>query len=246
MKKLPRIGVLGGMGPAATILLQQRILDAVPVTNDADHIPLLIDMNSQVPSRIDFLIHGRGENPGPVLAQMASRLEANQVDAIVMPCCTAHHFASNITAAVSIPFLNAVILTARAAARHVGKGGKIGILASPATDKIGLFKAALADVDLEPLYPQDAGLVLEAIETIKASGPRDDVIARVQSILEELVSEGAGAMIIGCTEFSLIARQLTATIPMIDAIDELTSEIVALATPGSSTGEIVRDTHLSD
>ena len=66
---IPRtIGILGGMGPEATILLQQKVLAAVQARDDADHIPLLIDMNPQVPSRIAHLIDGDGPDPGPVLA----------------------------------------------------------------------------------------------------------------------------------------------------------------------------------
>ena len=44
-----KIGVLGGMGPEATILFQRRLVKVVPAKEDQDHIPLLIDMNTQVP-----------------------------------------------------------------------------------------------------------------------------------------------------------------------------------------------------
>ena len=56
------IGILGGMGPEATILLQQKLVAAVTARDDADHIPLLIDMNPQVPSRISRLIEGIAHN----------------------------------------------------------------------------------------------------------------------------------------------------------------------------------------
>ena len=63
-----RVGILGGMGPQATILLMQKVLDTVPAADDADHIPLLVDQNPQVPSRIRRLIEGTGDDPAPVLA----------------------------------------------------------------------------------------------------------------------------------------------------------------------------------
>ena len=94
--KAPRVGVLGGMGPAATILMQQRLIDAVTVSGDNGHIPLLVDMNPQVPSRIDYLLHDSGVSPGPVLSRMARNLEAGGVDVLAMPCCTAHYFADQI------------------------------------------------------------------------------------------------------------------------------------------------------
>ena len=135
----PVVGVLGGMGPEATILLQQRVLGTVDAQDDADHLPLLIDMNPQVPSRIAHLIEGTGEDPAPVLAAMAQRLERAGATALAMPCNTAHHYAPAIEAAVSIPFLNMVTLSVDRAAGQLPSGASVGILASPAVRMAGVF-----------------------------------------------------------------------------------------------------------
>ena len=177
---LPRIGILGGMGPAATILLQQRILDVVNVETDDEHLPLLIDMNTQVPSRIDYLIHGCGDSPGPVLARMAQGLQNNGADVIVMPCCTAHHFADDIAQSVSIPFLNMVQLVVSDVAHIVPSRSDVGVLASPATMKIELFKRELQPYRLNARYPEDMDALLSAIEAIKKAGPSSRVIDCVQ------------------------------------------------------------------
>ena len=97
---LRRIGILGGMGPEATVALMQRVIALVPARDDADHVPLIVDQNPQVPSRIAYLIEGRGEDPGPVLIAMARRLETAGAEAIAMPCNTAHHWAGAIAGAV--------------------------------------------------------------------------------------------------------------------------------------------------
>ncbi|MEH6740448.1 MAG: aspartate/glutamate racemase family protein, partial [Sulfitobacter sp.] len=98
MTRGPRtIGVLGGMGPEATILLQRKVLDAVLARDDSDHIPLVIDMNPRVPSRIAHLLEGTGEDPGPILAAMAERLQNAGCAALAMPCNTAHHYADAST-----------------------------------------------------------------------------------------------------------------------------------------------------
>ncbi len=230
----PRIGILGGMGPAATILLQQRVLNAVAAKSDADHIPLLIDMNPQVPSRIDYLIHKRGENPGPVLAHMARCLEASDIDALAMPCCTAHHFAKDITQAVSAKFLNMIELTAKSIANSVAENAIVGILASPANIKTQLFEKALRPYGLTAQFPKDIDKLLVTIETIKAVGKSPQTLADVQSIITDMVTSGVDGFIIGCTEFSLMSPQLTAPVPLIDALDELTSEIVNLSDTGTS------------
>lgn len=113
------IGILGGMGPEATILLMQRILEGTPAPagrdrDDADHVPLLVDNNTQVPSRIRHLIEGTGEDPAPTLAAMVRRLEAAGAEALAMPCNTAHSYASAIRDAATVPFLDMVGLTAAA------------------------------------------------------------------------------------------------------------------------------------
>ena len=105
------LGILGGMGPQATILLMQKVLEAVPAEDDADHIPLIVDQNPQVPSRIRHLIEGTGDDPAPVLADMARRLVAGGATALAMPCNTAHHYLPAIRSAVRVPFLDMVELS---------------------------------------------------------------------------------------------------------------------------------------
>ena len=126
-----RVGILGGMGPEATILVMQKVLAAVKARDDADHIPLIVDQNPQVPSRIRHLIEGTGEDPGPVLADMARRLVAGGAQALAMPCNTAHHYAPAIRSAVAVPFLDMVEASVAHAATRARPGAQIGVLASP-------------------------------------------------------------------------------------------------------------------
>ena len=112
-----RVGILGGMGPGATILVMQKVLAAVYADDDADHVPLIVDQNSQVPSRIKHLIEGTGSDPAPVLADMARRLAAGGAEAVAVPCNTAHHYAPTIRAAVDLPFLDMIELSVDRAAQ---------------------------------------------------------------------------------------------------------------------------------
>lgn len=233
-----RIGVLGGMGPAATILLQQRVLDAVQADTDQDHVPLVIDMNPQVPSRIDYLIRKIGRDPGPVLAHMAQRIEALGVVAIAMPCCTAHHFAPNIKNATSVPFLNMVDLTAKAIAQALPAGSQVGILASPANQETGLFDKALGPHGLVPLYPNSASPVLACIEAIKSKGAGPDEISEIQGIAKTLINDGANTLLIGCSEFSLLSRRLNSRVPIFDALDVLTGAIINLSDQTAAKAEV--------
>lgn len=229
MKQMRRIGVLGGMGPEATILLQQRLVAAVDAQDDRDHIPLLIDMNPQVPSRIERLIHGRGDDPAPVLADMARLLEAAGAEALAMPCNTAHHYAGAIAGAVEIPFLNMPERAAARAATRIGPGGAVGVLASPATELTGLFPKVLQAHGLQALFPQDPPRMLSAIQRIKAAGPGDADRATLKSAARELAARGARCILVGCSEFSLISEAAEGAVPVIDTLDVLVDEIVAFA-----------------
>ena len=150
-----RVGILGGMGPEATVLLMQKIIAATPARDDADHIPLIVDQNPQVPSRIRHLIEGGGEDPGPVLAAMALRLQLAGAEALAMPCNTAHHYAPQIRAAANLPFIDMVQLSVGRAAHLAGKGARLGVLASPAVRQTGLFDAAFASAGLTAAYADD-------------------------------------------------------------------------------------------
>lgn len=221
------VGILGGMGPEATILLQQRVLAGVVALDDSDHVPLLVDMNSQVPSRIAHIIEGTGADPAPVLAAMARRLEAAGATALGMPCNTAHHYAPVVEAAVSIPFLNMVELSVASAAQRLEPGSSVGFLASPAVRKAGVFDAALDRAGLTALWPEDSDRMLGAIRLIKADGPTTSAGRILSEAASELVGKGASLILVACSEFSLLAGSLSIPVPTIDTVDVLADAICA-------------------
>lgn len=237
-----RVGILGGMGPQATILLMQKLLDAVDATDDADHIPLIVDQNPQVPSRIRRLIEERGEDPGPVLADMALRLVAAGAEALAMPCNTAHYYAGQIRTAANVPFLNMVDLSVTKAARLAGMDGKVGILASPAVRMIGLFDMPFAKFGVQPVFPRDEAATLAAIRQIKAAGPGPEVEKILRTASEKLLSEGAEVQMIACTEFSLLSEATAKGVTAFDTLDVLVAAIKDFAQPmgGRTEGPAVR------
>jgi len=224
-----RIGVLGGMGPEATVLFMQKIVSAVQAGDDADHIPLLVDNNTQVPSRIKAIIEKTGDDPGPVLVDMARGLERAGAEALVMPCNTAHFFAPRIVAASRVPFLNMVTLSAAQASGH---GARIGILGSPALQITGLFESALGEHGVQGIFSDHQPEVLDLIRTIKARGPDDSTLTRLRAAAQGLITQGADAIMICCTEFSLQADQLALPIPVFDTLHTLVAASVDFAKGG--------------
>lgn len=227
-----RVGILGGMGPEATVLVMQKVLAAVHADDDAGHIPLIVDQNPQVPSRIRHLIEGVGVDPAPVLADMARRLVAGGAEALAMPCNTAHHYAPAILAAVDVPFLDMVALAADRAAELAGSGGRVGILASPAVRKVALFDTPLTARRLTPLYADDDEALLAAIRRIKAEGPCHAARQALRNASTGLAARGACVQMIACTEFSLIGNAVADRVTALDTLDCLVQAIVAFAVSG--------------
>ncbi|WP_439124855.1 aspartate/glutamate racemase family protein [Marivita sp.] len=232
-----KIGVLGGMGPEATIYFMQQVVDAIDARDDSDHIPLLVDNNTQVPSRIKAILEGGGKDPGPVLAQMAEGLVAAGAEALVMPCNTAHYYADQVATATDAPFLNMVEMSC-AEAGKIAPGGKVGLLGSPALQQVGVFEAALADQGLSSVYAAEQGRALATIRSIKAQGPSEFAAHTLSDICAQMVDDGADVICICCTEFSLLASAINARVPMFDALQVLVSASVEYSRLGASSPSV--------
>lgn len=229
VKSFRKVGVLGGMGAEATLELMKRILDATEVEDDQDHVPLFVDLNPQVPSRIRFIVEKEGADPGPILIEMAKRLETAGAHALALPCNTAHLFAPQIEAAVNIPLLNMPKRACEQAAAQMDEGDVVGILASPATNSTGLFSDMLKRSGLVSRYPEQEDEILASIRRIKRSGPSEADIALLSREARDLVRRGASCVIIGCSEFSLVSKEIESPIPVLDTLDVLVHEIVTFS-----------------
>ncbi len=97
------VGILGGMGPLATVDLFAKIVENTPAVLDQDHLRIIIDNNPQIPPRVEAILQG-GEDPLPAMVASAKLLAAAGADFIVMPCNTAHYWLDGLRAAVAVPF----------------------------------------------------------------------------------------------------------------------------------------------
>jgi len=218
MSTLKTIGVIGGMGPAATVQFMDRVIALTDAEDDIDHVPLLVDQNPQIPSRIKALIEGGGEDPGPTIADMARRLEGQGCAAIVMPCNTAHHYSRQIVDAIDIPFLNMITLSAESLHAECGAGAKVGMLASPATDQLGVFQSVFDKFEMKALFPGDPDHVLSIIRNIKAQGVSADTR---EQFLELASRHQTDCLLVGCSEFSMMTGHIKSDKPVFDTVDIL-------------------------
>lgn len=231
----PVVGVIGGMGPEATVDLMARVIAATPAEDDVDHVRMIVDNNPKVPSRLKALLDGTGDDPGPVLAGMARGLESAGADLLVIPCNTAHHYLPVIRDAVSVPVADMVALSVvRLSSMLPGVSRRIGLLASPAVRLTGLFERHCASSGIEILAPggRDEEAVLSIIRAVKAGSVSDAHKQAYRVAADGLVRHGAQCLVIACTELSVLAGRLDdglagAGVPVLDTLDVLVDDILA-------------------
>ncbi len=220
------VGILGGMGPEATVLLMSRVIALTCAEDDKDHVPMMVDSNTQVPSRIRALIEKDGSDPGPILCEMARRLEAQGAKALAMPCNTAHHYSSVIKQAAGIPFIDMVELSVSRVHQSRRSNQRVGVLGSPAIKLTQLFDSAFASHEIETLYPQDQDQMLQAIRLVKKDSTDRTARRIVQAAAEELDGGGAGSLLIACSELSMISDAIPPGFEFLDTIEILAEAII--------------------
>ena len=215
------IGVIGGMGPAATVDFMGRLVMGAGAARDADHPRVLIDSNPHVPDR-NAAINGTGPSPGPALAAMAERLLDGGAEVLAMPCNAAHGWADAVRAVAGDRFIDIVDTAIAAAMAH--RPRRIGIIAIGAT-----LDARLYDRAPVPVIAGDRARVQALVNRIKAGDGGADVAAAMAQIAAELVAGGADVIIAACTEVPLVLAQAAVTVPFIDATAALAAATIAAA-----------------
>jgi aspartate racemase len=225
------VGIIGGMGPEATVDLMVRVIKATHAFDDIDHVRLVVDSNPKVPSRIKALIEKTGESPLPCLQEMARKLAAWGVDFLAIPCNTAHFYHPGIQAAVAIPVLNMIDLAVERVSSENPGLETVGLLASTAVLDLRLYEKRFAEKGASLISPTDSlqREVMAAIRKIKTSNYGQEVVAVIQAAADDMVGRGARALLVACTELSIISHQLKTEIACHDAAQILAEAIVQYA-----------------
>jgi len=228
------LGVIGGMGPAATVAFLAWVQALTPAEGDADHIRVVMDLNPQVPDR-----NTRPGEAEAVLGQMAEGLAAAGAEVIAMPCNTAHAQAGAIRAACeakSLRFIDMIAATADAAAASGAK--RIGVLATPGGE--GLYTEALAarGVDTVLLEGADREAFMALVYGVKRGDVGEAARAGMLRLAQTLADAGAHGLIAGCTEVPLLLRAEDAPVPLTDSAEVLAQACVTAC--GEACGEASR------
>ncbi len=204
MKQEARLGILGGMGPQATQVFYQFVLDRTDAARDQDHLPAVILSDTGIPDRTAAILSGDTEGLYRRLLGDAKLLEGCGCTALAIPCNTSHYFADRLQGELRVPIIHMLRETAAALAAQGKK--RPGILATDGTIQTGLYQRECAAVGLEAVAPgpETQKLVMSIIyDEIKQgeTGSRE----KFAQIDRAVRKAGCDCAILACTELSVFA-----------------------------------------
>ncbi|MDB5427015.1 MAG: aspartate racemase [Phenylobacterium sp.] len=215
------LGVLGGMGPAATLDFLTKLQAFTPARTDQDHIRVLVDINPKVPDR-----NVAGSGAGPVLAEMAGALAGAGADVLAIACNTAHAHADLIQRASGLPLID-MIETAASAARDLG-AARVGVLGTRGALRLYREYLAAQAMGLVALEPARQEAFMATLYKIKGGDLGPAVRAEMKAYVDDLTAGGAEAVIAGCTEVPLVLGARDLKVDFIDPGELLARRCVAV------------------
>lgn len=198
------IGILGGMGPEATVDLYRHIIDLTPASKDQDHIKVIIYSNPKIPDRTEAIV-AQGESPLPYLIESAEFLEKWGAGIIAMPCNTAHYYLPEIQQRAAVPILDMIEETCADLCTRLPEIHTVGLLAIDGTLRSGVYHRVMAEAGVKILVSGNAEQqkIQSAIARVKAGVTKLPTQEIFETAARRLIEAGAEAIILGCTEVPL-------------------------------------------
>jgi aspartate racemase len=224
------LGVIGGLGPEATLDFYAKVLKHSNAVMDQDHIHVIIESNPKTPNRNDA-IAGRGPSPAFALAEMACALELAGADFVVMACNTAHAYEREIRAALTKPFVSLISEVVDEVRRLHPEAKRVGVLATQGSRDAKIFTPAFGQHGIKVVQLDEVSQArfMALLYCIKAGDRSKDIRDGMQQLGEELIFLGADILIAGCTEVPLVLQQGDNTKILIDSTDVLAKRCVIYA-----------------
>lgn len=212
------LGVLGGMGPAATADFYSKLIAASPAERDQDHVPVVIWADPTTPDRSAAIL-GEGMDPTPWLRRGAEMLSAAGSKLIVIPCNTAHRFAADALNGLGVRLIDMIEETVEELARMPLASREVGVLATDGTLSARLYQEALERRGFTCLLPDatEQQLVMDVIRAVKAGHGRGAASGVVQ-VANGLIERGAAAIVAGCTEIPLVLEDASVAVRVVDPV----------------------------
>ncbi|MFW6041071.1 MAG: aspartate/glutamate racemase family protein [Thermoplasmatota archaeon] len=203
--KYKTIGILGGMGPKATVECFNSIIESTPAEKDQDHIPIFIYNIPQIPDRTEAILYG-GKNPLSLLRKSAQKLDRAGADFLIIPCNTAHYYIDEIQKSVGIPIFNMIESTID----QISEGSNVGLLATSGTIKTGIYQKYAEDkvniITPSEEFQETVMNVIYGKKGVKAGYYNKELTKNMLKVVNHLKEKGAEYFIAGCTEIRLVLK----------------------------------------
>ena len=221
------VGIIGGMGPGATALLFQKLIDYTDAKSDAEHMHIIIDNNTAIPDRTTAILNGEN-TPALCIVESGKKLEMCGAELLLIPCNTSHYFYDDIQEQLSVPVVNMIAETAKVCLNNGYT--KVGILATTGTCNTDTYGRELNKFGVEAVYPDAEGQkrVMEIIYDQVKAGRKINVQILDQT-LKKMASKGAQAFILGCTELPFAIKNGDFGYHFLDSLDILAKRAVEMA-----------------
>ena len=214
------LGVIGGMGTAATIDFYTRIMNHTVAHKDQEHIDMVIINHASIIDRTYAIKNNKLDELLKQMHENLKILENAKVTSIAIPCNTSHSIIDKIQQLTSIPIINMIEETAKGLKEVVNKGEKVGIMATDGTIMLKIYQQACKKYDIEYFVPEDniQKQIMDIIyDDVKANGIFDN--ERFKKVLDYFLQNGCKYVILGCTELSGFKKDFDKN--TIDPIDYL-------------------------
>jgi aspartate racemase len=232
MTNMRRAGVLGGMGPEATLVFLEKFYSLTRGRLEQQRPALLINIEPRVPDRNEAW-RGIGTSPAATLAEMGRSLARAGADFCVMPCVTAHGFVESFERDVGIPLIRMPDVIAETLQTAAPADSPVGLLATTTTLEMKLFQTAFGSRNTPFILPDEIEqeALMRAIYAIKKG---EDARSSVLAIAQSLIARGAGKLLLGCTDLSVLSLVGLEGCTVVDALDLLAQRTLAeIATPAN-------------
>lgn len=224
-EKRQTLGVIGGLGPIATSYFMELVIKMTDASIDQQHINMIVYSRPDIPDRTEYILDNSKPNPLPEIVKIGHALAGQNSDFIAIPCITAHYFYDTLKKEIPVPIINIVTETVEYLAKNNIK--RVGIMATDGTVKSGLFQKAIEDNEMESVVPsseRQKDVMSLIYDCVKADSPID--MKKFNVVKNELIANGCEAIILGCTELSLIKRDHEIGAGFLDAMEVLSMQSI--------------------
>ncbi len=224
-QKTSLLGVLGGLGPMSTFYFCELLTSHTQACSDADHIDMIVSSRASTPDRTAFILGTSASDPLPVMREEAERLTRAGCDLIVIPCNTAHYFYNGLRQSIRTPMLNIIEETVKQLKRNGVQ--TFGLLATAGTVSSGAYAQICEKHGLCCLVPspEEQQIISSIIyDDVKQNRPVD--FSAFLRVVSSLRARGCEKIVLGCTELSLLKKQLSDDPIFLDSLEVLAYQTI--------------------